>query len=145
MISGGIGVGLDADNCVDLLRPGLPAEKAFKMGDKVLTWNGEALVEAKEGRMIQRKLKDVVVPVDEHTVVIERARKPWETSSWETTYEATKPFGGTAVLRNPDYNTQMPAQEDVSKEARHRELVHPRAFRDFLPMLVRQAGQDKPV
>eukprot|EP00964_Phaeocystis_antarctica_P128832 scaffold92649_cov36-Phaeocystis_antarctica.AAC.1 len=41
----GIGVGLDDNNCVDLLRPGLPASKALRLGDKVMQWNGNKMVD----------------------------------------------------------------------------------------------------
>ena len=67
--SDGIGVGLDDNNCVDLLRPGLPAANALQLGDKVIQWNGNKMVdEAGERRM----LKDVVVPADSHELLVER-------------------------------------------------------------------------
>jgi len=51
--SDGIGVGLDDNNCVDLLRPGLPAAKALQLGDKIMQWNGNKMVDkAGEWRMI---------------------------------------------------------------------------------------------
>merc|ERR1712176_431834 len=87
--SRGIGVGLDKDNVVDLLKPGLPAEKTFKMGDKVTHWNGIAMMEFRDGKEVQKKLKDVVQPNDTHTVTVERERKQWESSPWETSYTPT--------------------------------------------------------
>ena len=81
---GGVGVGLDDDNIVDLLKPGLPAEKALKEGDKVIKWNGVPMMQRDaEGNFERRLLKDVVTPAESHTLVIERECKPWETSSWE--------------------------------------------------------------
>lgn len=82
--SNGVGVGLDKDNCVDMLKPGMPASKELQMGDKVVSWNGVMMVEEKEGRMQPRKLKDVVTPADSHTLVIEREQKDWDTTSWES-------------------------------------------------------------
>ena len=82
--TGGIGVGLDDDNVVDLLKPGLPAEKVLKEGDKVLKWNGVSMMQRDgEGKWERKLLKDVVTPAETHTLVIERECKPWETSSWE--------------------------------------------------------------
>lgn len=82
--AGGVGVGLDEDNIVDLLKPGLPAEKVLKEGDKVLKWNGVPMMQRDaEGNWERKLLKDVVKPAETHTLVIERECKPWETSSWE--------------------------------------------------------------
>ena len=67
--SSGVGVGLDDKNCVDMLRPDSPAESELKLGDKVLLWNGIEMVDFTGER---RLLKDVVVPADAHTLVIER-------------------------------------------------------------------------
>jgi len=83
--SGGVGLGLDEENKVDMLKPGMPAAKVFQIGDKVTFWNGIAMYEQREGKLEQRKLKDVVKPADSHTVVIERVCKQWETTAWETT------------------------------------------------------------
>jgi hypothetical protein len=65
----GVGVGLDENNCVDMLAPGKPAEAELQMGDKVLLWNGIEMVDFTGER---RMLKDVVVRADVHTLVIER-------------------------------------------------------------------------
>lgn len=96
---GGIGVGLDKDNKVDLLKPGMPAEKVLRMGDKITFWNDESMVEIVAGREVQRKLKDVVTPQPTHTVTIERVTKPWESSSWETTY------GDTNYQKDTDWSS----------------------------------------
>ena len=90
--SGGVGVGLDNQNCVDMLKKGMPAEEKLEMGDKITHWNGIAMYDKEIG---QRKLKDVVKPAESHVLVIERARKwemtTWETGSWETgTWETSK-------------------------------------------------------
>jgi hypothetical protein len=66
----GVGVGLDPSNVVDMLREGSPAERELQRGDKVLQWNGIAMVDPDSGQ--PRKLKDVVVPSDVHTLVVER-------------------------------------------------------------------------
>jgi len=68
--TGGVGVGLDTLNYVDMLTPGLPAEKALRMGDKITHWNGDALMV--DGNQV--KLKNVVsLPLaDSHTLLIER-------------------------------------------------------------------------
>ena len=103
----GVGIGLDPTNCVDMLRDGSPAANSdLCMGDRVLQWNGIAMIDADSGA--QRKLKDVVTPSDMHTLIIERPRtakpKPepkkeamaeavwapqteWKDSAWEA--EAT--------------------------------------------------------
>ena len=88
--SNGVGVGLDEDNKVGMLRPGMPASKVLLVGDKVISWNDLPMVEVSGGRVVQRKLKDVVTPADEHTLVVEREKKSWdvqygqeETPSWE--------------------------------------------------------------
>lgn len=67
--SDGIGVGLNDDNCVDLLRPGLPAAKALQLGDKIMQWNGNKMVDEDGER---RMLKDVVVSADSHELLVER-------------------------------------------------------------------------
>ena len=60
---------LDGDNCVDMLKPGMPASKVLQMGDRVLLWNGIEMVDSFGAR---RLLKDVVVRAEAHTLVIER-------------------------------------------------------------------------
>ena len=68
--SSGVGVGLDGNNCVDMVRPDSPAESSeLELGDRVLLWNGIEMVDFTGER---RLLKDVVVPADSHTLVIER-------------------------------------------------------------------------
>ena len=68
----GVGVGLDASNLVNMLAEGSPAAASeLRMGDKVILWNGVAMVDPVCGR--QRKLKEVVVRSDTHTLVVERA------------------------------------------------------------------------
>ena len=93
----GVGVGLDPSNLVDMLREGSPAAASeLQRGDKVLQWNGIAMVDPDSGQ--QRKLKDVVVPSDVHTLVVERAQsaakstaappqasKAAQTSEWKST------------------------------------------------------------
>ena len=80
----GIGLGLDTDNRVDLLRPGLPAAKALQLGDKVMQWNGNEMVDASTGE--RRLLKDVVVRADSHELVVERAANPalLSRAEWES-------------------------------------------------------------
>ena len=67
---GGVGVGLDTLNYVDMLTPGLPAEAALRLGDKVTHWNGSPLWN--DGKQV--KLKNVVaMPLaDSHTLLVER-------------------------------------------------------------------------
>jgi len=80
--SAGIGLGLDTDNRVDLLRPGLPAAKVLQLGDKVVQWNGNDMVDSAGQR---RLLKEVVVPADTHELVVERAASPTLlTDEWES-------------------------------------------------------------
>jgi len=68
----GVGVGLDASNLVNMLAEGSPAAASeLRMGDKVILWNGVAMIDPVCGR--QRKLKEVVVRSDTHTLVVERA------------------------------------------------------------------------
>ena len=67
----GVGVGLDTDNCVDMLTPGKPAAAVLQLGDKVTTWNGIAMFDAAAGE--RRLLKEVVTAAESHTLVIERA------------------------------------------------------------------------
>ena len=88
----GVGVGLDGDNIVDLLKPGLPAEKWLKLGDRVIKWNGQPMSIIEDGQWRQRLLKEVVKPADAHVVVVERACKPWEANTWQQgdqTFETT--------------------------------------------------------
>ena len=68
----GVGVGLDADNCVDMLTPGKPAAAMLQLGDKITTWNGIAMFDAAAGE--RRLLKEVVTAAESHTLVIERAQ-----------------------------------------------------------------------
>ena len=72
----GVGVGLDENNCVDMLTPGKPAEAVLKMGDRVLLWNGIEMVDSFGAR---RLLKDVVVRAEAHTLVIERKQSSLDT------------------------------------------------------------------
>ena len=72
----GVGVGLDENNCVDMLTPGKPAEAVMKMGDRVLLWNGIEMVDSSGAR---RLLKDVVVRAEAHTLVIERKQSSLDT------------------------------------------------------------------
>ena len=65
----------------------MPAQKVLRMGDKITHWNGIEMTEEQAGRVVQKKLKDVVTPSDEHTIIIEREIKQWETNSWETSYD----------------------------------------------------------
>ena len=98
--SGGIGVGLDDKNVVDMLKPGMPASKVLRMGDKLMQWNDQQMTEVVAGRVETRKLKDVVdTSRDSHTVVVERERKSWDTNyemessstSWsENSWDAPK-------------------------------------------------------
>eukprot|EP00326_Haptolina_ericina_P007384 CAMPEP_0181216696 /NCGR_PEP_ID=MMETSP1096-20121128/26736_1 /TAXON_ID=156174 ORGANISM="Chrysochromulina ericina, Strain CCMP281" /NCGR_SAMPLE_ID=MMETSP1096 /ASSEMBLY_ACC=CAM_ASM_000453 /LENGTH=94 /DNA_ID=CAMNT_0023308739 /DNA_START=1 /DNA_END=285 /DNA_ORIENTATION=- len=69
--AGGIGVGLDTLNYVDMLKPGMPGAQGLKLGDKVTHWNGSPLIDP-DGKQI--KLKDVVSQplADVHTLLIER-------------------------------------------------------------------------
>ena len=83
--SNGIGVGLDENNKVDMIKDGTPAAKFFKKGDKVMTWNGAEMTQVVGGRIERRPLKDVVeAGLDKHTVTVKRERKPW-TSNYEPT------------------------------------------------------------
>ena len=84
----GIGVGLDEKNKVDMIKPNSPASKVFQKGDQVISWNGEDMMKVEGGRMVQKKLREVVEGGrDSHTVVVKRERKAWESnfepsSSW---------------------------------------------------------------
>ena len=66
---GGVGVGLDKSNVVDMLVPGSPASMQLSIGDKVILWNGNLLLDSSGAQI---KLVDAVVPGLEHTLVIER-------------------------------------------------------------------------
>ena len=68
----GVGIGLDGDNCVDMLTPGKPAAAVLQMGDRVTAWDGIELFDAAAGE--RRLLKEVVTAADSHTLVIERAQ-----------------------------------------------------------------------
>ena len=83
--SNGIGVGLDPQNRVDLLRPGTPAEKQLKIGDMVTHWNGMELFRMENGRKVQVKLIEVAPdPLqDSYTLSIERIGNAFETQSWD--------------------------------------------------------------
>ena len=72
----GVGVGLDSANVVDMLVPGMPASKQLQLGDRVIAFDGQAMVEQRAGRTVQRKLKEVVKSAETHTVKVQRARKP---------------------------------------------------------------------
>ena len=72
----GVGVGLDKANVVDMLVPGKPAARQLRIGDRVIEFDGQAMIERRGGRLEQRKLKDVVKRSDTHTVKVERARQP---------------------------------------------------------------------
>ena len=91
----GIGVGLDPMNVVDLLRPGMPAEKQLKIGDVVTHWDGAPLFKVEGGRQIQVKLIEVAPDplVDSYILTVERKREwsqsvngstppSWEQKSW---------------------------------------------------------------
>ena len=54
----GVGVGLDVDNCVDMLTPGKPAAAVLQLGDKITEWNGVAMFDPATGE--RRLLKEVV-------------------------------------------------------------------------------------
>jgi hypothetical protein len=83
--SNGIGVGLDPQNRVDLLRPGTPAEKQLKIGDIVTHWNGMELFRMENGRKVQVKLIEVAPdPLqDSYTLSIERIGNAFEAQSWD--------------------------------------------------------------
>ena len=68
----GVGVGLDVDNCVDMLTPGKPAAAVLQLGDKITEWNGVAMFDPATGE--RRLLKEVVTTAESHTLVIERAQ-----------------------------------------------------------------------
>lgn len=94
-LDNGVGLGLDEKNRIDLLKPDSAASKVCAMGDEVLTWNGEALLEVVAGRMEQKKLKDVVQRQDSHTIVVRRVRKAWSSnydstsSSWSSDWSSS--------------------------------------------------------
>ena len=71
----GVGVGLDKTNAVDMLVPGKPASQHLQMGDRVVEFDGQAMVEQRAGRVVQRMLKDVVKNAETHVVKVERTRK----------------------------------------------------------------------
>ena len=74
----GVGVGLDKENVVDMLKPGMPAIRALEMGDRVVTWNGQEMGMVEKGKWKQRPLRDVVKSgIDTHNVVVERAKTSW--------------------------------------------------------------------
>ena len=83
----GIGVGLDKENKVDMLREGSPASKVLQKGDVIITWDGIDMMGVEGGRKVQRKLIDVAPdPLkDEYTVIIERPRTSWSSTSWQQT------------------------------------------------------------
>ena len=87
--SGGIGVGLDNKNKVDMIKPNSPASRAFQEGDLVISWNGEDMMKVENGRSVQKKLRDVVEGGrDTHTVIVKRERKAWESNFEPTTWAA---------------------------------------------------------
>ena len=58
-----------------MLVPGKPAAKHLQLGDRVLEFDGQAMVKrARNGQMEQRMLKEVVSPCETHIVKIERPR-----------------------------------------------------------------------
>lgn len=65
----GVGVGLDVDNCVDMLTPGKPAAAVLQLGDKITEWNGVAMFDPATGE--RRLLKEVVTAAESHTLVID--------------------------------------------------------------------------
>ena len=95
----GIGVGLNPENRVDLLRPGTPAAAQLRIGDHVTHWDGQPLMKVVGGRMEQVKLITVAPDplVNSYTLTVERsgqangiAAPSWEsksstpTPSWES-------------------------------------------------------------
>ena len=93
--SAGIGLGLDAENRIDMLAPGKPASASLQMGDKVISWNGIDMVDSAGER---KMLKDVVVPADSHELVIERVRSatPLSTDDWESGLTCVEYVDGAA-------------------------------------------------
>lgn len=103
--SSGVGVGLDDKNVVDMLKPDSPAESELKLGDKVLLWNGIEMVDFTGER---RLLKDVVVPADAHTLVIERQQ-----SAAAAGAQAQRAAESAATAANPkesSWQTSVPLQ-----------------------------------
>ena len=68
----GIGVGLDTDNCVDMLTPGKPAAAVLQLGDKVTAWNGITIFDVAAGER-HLLIKEVGATADSHTLVIRHA------------------------------------------------------------------------
>ena len=89
----GVGVGLDGDNRVDMLKPGMPAAKALQMGDRVVSWNGIAMMD--NGK--QRLLKDVVTPGESHELVVERVRPSRPMSGGAAAFSELKSIGDAAA------------------------------------------------
>ena len=85
----GVGLGLDKENVVDMLKPDMPAVRVLEMGDKLVSWNGQEMGTVENGKWKQRPLRDVVKSADTHTVVVERAKTSWsaglgyETPEWQ--------------------------------------------------------------
>ena len=101
--SSGVGVGLDASNVVDMLKPGSPAEAELKLGDKVLLWNGIEMVDFTGER---RLLKDVVVPADAHTIVIERQQSA--AAAGAQAQRAAKSAAAAADPKESSWQTSVP-------------------------------------
>ena len=84
----GVGVGLNADNEVDMLADGSPAAADLFIGDKILQWGDVAMIDPESGQ--QRLLKDVVSPADTHTLIIERTQPSSAPSPPKAPSDATK-------------------------------------------------------
>ena len=117
----GVGVGLDPTNVVDMLVPGKTAAEALRLGDRVLLWNGNALVDPSTGE--QRKLGSVVDGrLDTHAVVVERPLAPLSAAEQAAlTAEATRRSGcdtDEAVNVNAGAaTTAAPAAPTAGKES----------------------------
>ena len=101
--SSGVGVGLDASNVVDMLKPDSPAAAELKLGDKVLLWNGIEMVDFTGER---RLLKDVVVPADAHTLVIERQQSA--AAAGAQAQRAAKSAAAAADPKESSWQTSVP-------------------------------------
>ena len=101
--SNGVGVGLDETNRIDMLKPDSPAEAELMMGDRVLQWNG---IEMTDFTGERRLLKDVVVPADSHTLVVERRLDKLAAAAAAAVAASDSGTTAAAAAKEGDWKTQ---------------------------------------